>query len=506
MAAAENQTGENEQPNENGAVAAIVLAAGKSSRMKSKLPKTLHSLCGKPILLHVLDALHDAGPTRRIVIFGHEAQAVMDAVDNRLGVGSVEYVHQTEQKGTGHAVQIAQPLFSDFDAPQTILVAAGDAPLVHADVFRDLLFAHWESGASATVLSARLAEGGGSYGRIVRDGDGSVLGIVEAKDATPEQYTVNEINAGVYAFETKDLFAALNQLRPANAQNELYLTDVIGLLHAEGRKVNAFLFANPDVVLGVNTREDLAHVGRIMQQTILRGVMLNGVTIVDPATTYVDAGVQIGQDTTLLPGTMLLGNTVIGEDCVLGPNAHVTNATIGNKVRARACFIEQAHIGDGCKIGPFAHVRPGSVLDANVKLGNFVETKAAHLGEGVSAGHLTYLGDATVGAKTNVGAGTITCNYDGEKKHQTTIGAEVFVGSQTAFVAPVTVGDGAATAAGSIITRDIPPGGLGIARERQTIKEGWADSRKRKRQAAKDAAVALADNSLTPSPEGNPAR
>lgn len=490
-------------PGDDNRTAAIVLAAGKSSRMKSKLPKTLHSICGKPLLVHILDALAQAGAVRRVVVVGHEAEKVMDCVDERLGAGVVEYVIQTEQKGTGHAAQMAQPKLSGPNAPQTILVAAGDAPLVSADVFRALLQTHRESGASATLLSAVVPDAG-SYGRIVRDANGNVLAIVEAKDATPNERDIREINAGVYAFQTVALFPALDKLRPANAQNELYLTDVIGLLQKAGHKVGAFVSPDSDVVLGVNTRVELADVGQKMRRSILRDLMLSGVTITDPDTTYVDAGVVVGQDTMLLPNTHLLGDTTIGEDCVLGPNANIVNAVIGNKVRARACFIEQAHVGDGCKIGPFAHLRPGSVLDRNVRIGNFVETKATHLNEGVAVGHLSYLGDADVGAHTNIGAGTITCNYDGEKKSRTRIGADVFVGSHTAFVAPVVVGDGAATAAGSVITRDLPPGSLGIARQRQTVKEGWADNRRKKRPVTLQNDGEHPLPTMPPRPEGNP--
>ena len=495
----------NAQPYFTDSVAAVVLAAGKSSRMKSKLPKTLHSICGRPLLVHILVALANAGATRRIVVVGHEAEKVREVVDAHFGAGAIEYVYQTEQQGTGHAVQMAQNALSGSGpAPQTVLVAAGDAPLLTAAVFGDLLHSHQQTGAAATLLSAVLP-GGANYGRIVRSETGAVLGIVEAKDASPEEIQICEINAGVYAFQTNLLFPALASVRPANAQNEIYLTDVIGLLR-HGHTVGAFVSPNADVVLGVNTRVELAHVGAKMRRALLQNLMLGGVTIVDPGTTYVDAGVKIGQDTMLLPNTHVLGNTIVGEDSVLGPNAHIQNAHIGSGVRARACFIEGATVGDGCRIGPFAHIRPGSVLEKNVRIGNFVETKAAHLHENVAAGHLSYLGDAEVGANTNIGAGTITCNYDGEKKHRTVIGDHVFVGSHTAFVAPVTVGDGAATGAGSVITREIPPGDLGVARARQTNIAGWAARRTEKRNADKTSdSVETPASNVSVSPEGNPA-
>ena len=480
-------------------VAAVVLAAGKSSRMKSRLPKTMHPLCGRPILAHILSALESAGVTRRIVVVGHEAQQVMDTMNAHFGAGAIEYVHQTEQRGTGHAVQRAQSLLSGADAPQTVLVAAGDTPLITAEVFSALLQTHQTAHASATLLSAVLPDGA-SYGRIVRGDSEQVLGIVEAKDASPAQKQIREINAGVYAFQTADLFPALEAVRPANAQNEIYLTDVIGVLREKGHTVGAFISPSADVTLGVNTRIELADAAAKMRRTILNDLMLSGVTVVDPETTYVDAGVRVGQDTILLPSTHLLGETVVGEDCVLGPNAHVLDSHLGHNVRAKACFIESAAISDGCKIGPFAHIRPGSSLAKNVRIGNFVETKAAHLHEGVAAGHLSYLGDAEIGAYTNIGAGTITCNYDGEKKHRTVIGERVFVGSQTAFVAPVAIGDGAATAAGSTITRPVPPGDLGVARERQTNIAGWAAKRNERKAASKEPSAPPPPPERTPAP------
>jgi bifunctional UDP-N-acetylglucosamine pyrophosphorylase/glucosamine-1-phosphate N-acetyltransferase len=464
-----------------GGVAAVVLAAGKSTRMKSKTPKALHPVCGKPILAHLLDALTEAGAARRVVVVGYQADAVRAALDARYGPAAIEYAEQIEQKGTGHAALMTEPVLAAHTG--TVLILPGDAPLLSAAALRGLIETHHARRAAATLLTAVLPYDAGSYGRVLRDASGNVAGIVEARDATPEQLAVREINTSVYAFDSPALFRCLRDLRPDNAQGELYLTDVVGLLRAAGQTVAAVVSPDPDVVLGVNTRVELAEVAAKMRARLLRDLMLSGVTVEDPQTVYVEAGVTVGQDTTLLPYTHLLAGTVVGEDCVIGPHAHLSNARLGDRVRARACFIEDADVADDVKIGPFAHIRPGSRLDRKVRIGNFVETKAAHLHEDVAAGHLTYLGDAEIGAHTNIGAGTITCNYDGYRKHRTTVGENVFVGSHTALVAPVTVGDGAATAAGSVITGDVPAGDLGIARERQTNKTGWAEARRRSRQS-----------------------
>lgn len=456
-------------------IAAVVLAAGKSTRMRSRLPKVLHPVCGRPILAHILHALTDAGVGRRIAVIGHEAETVRSAIDNYFGAGQIEYAYQIEQKGTGHAVQMVEDTLAGFTG--TVLVLAGDTPLLSSDVLKLLLAEHAQTGATATVLTAVLPDAG-AYGRIVRGENSEVLGIVEAKDATPEQKRIGEINTGVFAFDASALFTALRDLQPNNTQGELYLTDVLGLLRNAGRTVRAVVSADTDVILGVNTRVELAEIGAKMRSRILHDLMLSGVTIEDPANTYVEAGVTIGQDTTLLPLTRLAGKTTIGEGCILGPNANITDATIGDNVKARACFVESSVVGDNCKIGPFAHIRPGSRLEAGARIGNFVEINRSTLGEKVAAGHLTYIGDATVGAGTNIGAGTITCNYDGYAKHKTVIGENAFIGTHSTLVAPVSVGDRAFVAAASAVTEDVPADALAIARQRQTTKEGWAERRR----------------------------
>jgi bifunctional UDP-N-acetylglucosamine pyrophosphorylase/glucosamine-1-phosphate N-acetyltransferase len=443
--------------------------------MRSRLPKVLHPVCGRPILAHILHALTDAGVGRRIAVIGHEAETVRGAIDDYFGAGEIEYAYQTEQKGTGHAVQMAEDAFAGFTG--TVLVLAGDTPLLSSDVLKLLLAEHARTGATATVLTAVLPDAG-AYGRIVRDETDAVLGIVEAKDATAEQKLIREINTGVFAFDAAALFTALRDLRPNNAQGELYLTDVLGLLRNAGRTIRAVVSTDTDVILGVNTRVELAEIGAKMRTRILRELMLSGVTIEDPASTYVEAGVTVGQDTTILAQTRVAGKTTIGEGCILGPDANITDSVLGDNVKVRACFIESAVIADGCKIGPFAHVRPGSRLEKGVRIGNFVEINRSTLGDKVAAGHLTYIGDATVGAGTNIGAGTITCNYDGYAKHKTVIGENAFIGTHSTLVAPVTVGDRAFVAAASAVTENVPSDALAIARERQTTKAGWAERRR----------------------------
>ncbi|GAB4466318.1 MAG: bifunctional UDP-N-acetylglucosamine diphosphorylase/glucosamine-1-phosphate N-acetyltransferase GlmU [Armatimonadaceae bacterium] len=434
---------------------------------------------------HLLQALADAGVSRRLVVVGHQAEVVQSALDTHFGAGTLEFVLQAEQKGTGHAVQITEPALHDFGG--TVLVLPGDAPLLEHDILRQLLDFHRENHAAATVLTALLPHDAGSYGRIVRSDAGSVLGIVEARDATPEQLAIREINTGVYAFERNALFAALERLQPNNAQGELYLTDVLAVLRESGQSVAAVVSPDTDVVLGVNTRVELAEIAAKMRQRILRRLMLSGVTIVDPATTYIDASVGIGQDSIIHPGTVISGKTRIGEECQIGPSAHLADALIGDRSAVRLCVIENAEVGEDCRVGPYTHLRPGTKLASKVRLGNFVEIKNAELAEGVAVGHLSYLGDAKVGAGTNIGAGTITCNYDGFQKHRTEIGARSFIGSHSTLVAPVSVGDDAFTAAGSVITDHVPSDALAIARERQTTKEGWM-SRYRARLDEKRAA------------------
>ncbi len=457
------------------AVAALILAAGKSTRMKSRRPKALHALLGKPLLRWAVEAAAGAGAGRTVLVVGHQAEMVQDAMGDE-----VEFVLQAEQKGTGHAVQMAEALLSDWTGP--LLVLPGDAPLLSASLLEALIAHHVQANAAATLLTAIL-EDAGSYGRIVRDPDtNQVQAIVEARDASPAQREIGEISTSVYVFQPPALFAALRKITPQNAQGEYYLTDVVALLAGEGQSVTALISPDPDVVRGVNTRPELTELRQVLQARVHHALGLAGVTIVDPLTTHIDATVQIGQDTTVHPFSVLSGVTDIGEDCEIGPGAHLSDAKLGSGVSVRDSHVVASEVGDGCRIGPFANLRPGSILGTGVKVGDFVELKNATLGDGVSAGHFTYLGDAEVGARTNIGAGTITCNYDPfltPTKNLTKIGADAFIGTHSTLVAPVSIGDGAYTAAGSTITEDVPADALAIGRARQTNKSGWVGAKKR---------------------------
>lgn len=452
--------------------AAVVLAAGKSTRMRSKRPKTLHPIAGRPLISHILSALSASGAQRIVVVVGHQAEQVREALGD-----SYEYVVQSEQKGTGHAARMAEPLLSDWPGP--VVFVPGDAPLITPDAIAALLEAHGQN--DATMLSIALSDPTG-YGRILRSDDGAILGVVEEKDATLEQRAILEVCCSIYAFQPSFLFSALESLTADNAQGEYYLTDTIGTARKRGAALGALLWPDPKVGIGVNNRIELAEAANLLNQRILRQHMLAGVSVVDPATTRIDADVRIGADTTVHPFTILSGVTDIGEDCEIGPGARVSDSKIGDGVHVKDSYIVASEIGDGTTIGPFANIRPGSTVGRNVKIGDFVELKKSTLEDDVSAGHFAYLGDATIGAHTNIGAGTIVCNYDGVKKHVTHIGANAFIGSNTTLVAPVTIGDGAVVAAGSTVTEEVPADALAIARERQTIKPGWAAERRKKHQ------------------------
>lgn len=464
------------EPSAAAPVAALVLAAGKSTRMKSKTPKSLHLLMGRPVLKFVLDAALKAGAARTIVVVGHQA----DAVQSAMGP-DYEYALQVEQNGTGHAVQMARSLLADWPGP--VLVLPGDAPLISSELLHSLLAHHAHTGAAATLLTARL-EDAGSYGRIVRDPTTQqVQAIVEAKDASTSQLALTEINSSVYAFDARQLFDALAQITTDNAQGELYLTDAVARLVGAGARVEAVVSPDSDIVRGVNTRVELAELSQLLRARTVRRLQLSGVTITDPLTTLIDDTVNIGEDTTVYPFTILSGTTDIGANCEIGPGARVSDSRLGDGVVVRDSYVVASDIGDDAHIGPFANIRPGSVLGKRVKIGDFVELKAATLGDDAKANHLSYIGDAEVGARVNIGAGVITCNFDPFRtppKNKTIIGADAFIGTHSTLVAPVTVGDDAFTAAGSVITDDVPPGALALARARQTNKDGWVAKRRRK--------------------------
>jgi bifunctional UDP-N-acetylglucosamine pyrophosphorylase/glucosamine-1-phosphate N-acetyltransferase len=411
------------------------------------------------------------GSRRVAVIVGHGAETVRAALGE-----DAEYFVQEPQLGTGHAVQQAAPLLQGCAGD--VLVLQGDVPLITRETLEALLARHRQTGAAATLLTAVLDEPA-NYGRIVRRTDGTVDRIVERKDAPPEIAALREVNAGVYCFRGPELLDAVFRIGCANQQGEYYLTDVIGLFVEEGRRVEACVADDPYVMLGINDRVELAVATALMRERINRGLMLSGVTLIDPSTTYVDVDVTVGSDTILYPMTILEGRTVIGAGCEIGPSSRLVNATLGDGVKVQSSLVVDSRVGARTSIGPFANLRPGCDIGREVKIGDFVELKNVVVEDRASMAHLSYLGDASVGERANIGAGTITCNYDGVQKNRTTIGRGAFVGSHATLIAPVTVGDGAYVAAASPVTEDVPPDALAIARSRQTVKDGWARKRRK---------------------------
>lgn len=446
-------------------VAALVLAAGKGTRMKSRLPKVLHKVGGKAMVERVLDTVTAVGVDRSVVIVGFGGEEVRAYLGDRC-----EYVTQAEQKGTGHAVREGKPVLGDFDG--TIVLMCGDTPLVTEDTIKALLKEHAATGAAATVLTAHMENPTG-YGRIIRDEEGKVLRIVEQKDGTPDELAVQEINTGMYAFDSQKLWPCLAQLSDDNAQGELYITDVVGILVNAGERVSAYMTMDEDESLGVNSRVQLAEAERILRNRKLRELMDAGVTIIDPATTYVAPEVVVGSDTILHPGTILEGNTVIGKECEIGPHTRFTNVTVGDNNVIHFTYAHDCEIKKGTDIGPYVHLRPNTVIGDKVHIGNFVEVKNSIVGEGTKFPHLSYIGDSDVGGGVNIGCGTITVNYDGKIKHRTRIDDGAFVGCNTNLVAPVHVGSYSYIGAGSTITKDVPDKALAVGRARQMIKENW---------------------------------
>ncbi|MFZ5626758.1 MAG: bifunctional UDP-N-acetylglucosamine diphosphorylase/glucosamine-1-phosphate N-acetyltransferase GlmU [Bacillota bacterium] len=451
-------------------LAAVILAAGKGTRMKSRLPKVLHPVGGQPMVNHVMAACRTAGAQPVVLVIGHGAEQVQAT----LGPEQV-YVEQKEQLGTGHAVMQAETVLRDFEGD--ILVVCGDTPLLRGETLAALAQYHRQQEAVATVLTMTLANPTG-YGRIIRDEQGQVAAIVEEKDATPEQKDIREVNSGTYCFQAQALFAALQQITPNNAQGEYYLTDVLAIFRQQGQKVAAWQLSDDTEVMGINDRVALAEANRLFRERINRQQMLAGVTILDPATTYIEAEVKIGADTVIYPNTHLTGKTTIGAGCQIGPDTKIMDSQIGDGVEIQFSVILQAEIGNDCTIGPFAYLRPGTRLAAGVKVGDFVEIKNAVIGQGSKVPHLSYIGDAEIGSGVNIGAGTITCNYDGYKKSKTIIGDGAFIGSNSNLVAPVTIGAGSLVAAGSTIVKDVPADALGVARAPQKNREGWAKARR----------------------------
>lgn len=456
----------------------VILAAGKGTRLRSRLAKVLHRAGGRPLVEHVVRTSLQLKPRAVTAVIGHQAEDVQ-ALLSPLGVRTVV---QESQLGTGHAMLVARRALPA--AAKYAIVLPGDAPLVRAETLAALARAHRESGAAATILSAELDNAAG-YGRIVRNDEGSVAAIVEDSALSPEQRGIKEINSSIYVFTLAKLWPCLAQLKPTNVHREHYLTDAVALLRQQGDLVVAHVVADADEVLGCNTRADLATADLVFRRRKRAELMDAGVTIQLPETVLVDPDVTVGADTTLGPGVQLLGRTRIGSGCEIQAGSIVIDSTLEDGVLVKPyCYINASQLAAQAQTGPFAHLRFGVRMMKDARLGNFVEAKNTVLGEGVKAMHLTYLGDANVGSRTNVGAGTITCNYDGVAKHPTTIGRHVFIGSDTALVAPVKVGDGAYVGAGSVITEDVPANALGLARGRQVNKPGWATAR-RKAMAAR---------------------
>ncbi|WP_339221449.1 bifunctional UDP-N-acetylglucosamine diphosphorylase/glucosamine-1-phosphate N-acetyltransferase GlmU [Paenibacillus sp. FSL H8-0332] len=457
---------------------AVVLAAGQGKRMKSKLYKVLHPVCGKPMVGHVLDTVKATGCQRNVVVVGHGAEKVKAYLGE-----DAEYVLQGVQLGTGHAVKQAKDLLGSEEG--TTIVICGDTPLVMKETLEGMMALHEAQNAAATVLTAVMEQPAG-YGRIIRGEDGGVLKIVEQKDCTESEAAVHEINTGTYCFDNAKLFAALEKVTNTNNQQEYYLTDVIGILRAQGDIVLGYQTHDATESIGVNDRLALSEAEGYMRQRINRGHMLGGVTIIDPASTYIGSDVEIGADTVLYPGTVLKGKTVIGEDCVIGPASEIEDCMIMDGAAVKQSVLNQAKVGARASVGPFAYLRPGAVLGQEVKIGDFVEIKNATIGDGSKVSHLSYVGDAEIGKNVNIGCGAITVNYDGYNKFRTEIGDDAFIGSNVNLVAPVTVGKGAFVVAGSTITRPVAENDLAIARARQENKPGYAEKIRSRAKAKKD--------------------
>ncbi|BAS29408.1 bifunctional UDP-N-acetylglucosamine diphosphorylase/glucosamine-1-phosphate N-acetyltransferase GlmU [Limnochorda pilosa] len=454
---------------------AVVLAAGLGTRMRSERAKVLHPVGGQPMLQKVQAVLRDAGFHRQVVVVGHQAEEVARVAGEVPGV-ILRVARQAEPLGTAHAVLQAMAAL-DGVVSGTVLVAYGDTPLLRAGTVRRLHEAHRPGETLCTLLTAEAADPTG-YGRIVRDpAGGRFVRVVEEKDADPETRRVREINAGLYLFDLAALRRVLPEVEAANRQGEYYLPDAVARLAREGG-VETVRLEDAEEIQGINDRVQLARAEKVLRRRILEHWMVQGVTVIDPDTTFVDEEVELGQDTVLLPFTFLEGRTRVGARCRLGPNARLVDSRLGDDVEVQMSVLLEADVGEACRIGPFAYLRPGARLAARVKVGDFVEVKNSTIGAGTKVPHLSYVGDATLGAGVNVGAGTITCNYDGRQKHRTVVGDDAFIGSNSSLVAPVTVGEGAYVAAGSVITRRVPAEALAIGRGRQRNVERWAGRRR----------------------------
>ena len=451
---------------------AVVLAAGQGTRMKSKLYKVLHPVCGKPMVEHVVDHIEAIGVERIVTIVGHGAEKVQDQLGRRS-----EYALQEQQLGTAHAVLQADAALGKLVG--TTLVICGDTPLIRPETMQALLAHHQETSAKATILTG-ISEDPTGYGRILRNSEGHVESIVEQKDASADEQRVKEINSGTYCFDNEALFAALKLVKNENSQGEFYLPDVIEILKSQGNIVSAYATDDFEETLGVNDRVALSQAETLMGKRIIEKHMRNGVTIISPANTYISADAIIGSDTVLQPGVMIEGASEVGEDCLIGPNSQIKDSKIGHRTTVHSSVVTESVIGEDTAVGPFAHIRPNSEIGNEAKIGNFVEIKKTKLGNQSKVSHLSYIGDAEVGDRVNIGCGTITVNYDGQNKFLTTIEDDSFVGCNSNLVAPVKIAKGAYVAAGSTITKDVPAQSLAIARARQENKEGYAQKLKLK--------------------------
>ncbi|GAA1988893.1 bifunctional UDP-N-acetylglucosamine diphosphorylase/glucosamine-1-phosphate N-acetyltransferase GlmU [Amycolatopsis minnesotensis] len=485
-----------------GPLSTLILAAGEGTRMRSRTPKVLHPIAGRPLVEHAVRAAAGLDPEHLTVVVGHGREAVgehLDLVGKALG-RQVTTAVQEQQNGTGHAVSCALATLPP-GLTGTVLVSYGDVPLLDTPTLASLLAEHTGSGNAVTVLTAVVTEPTG-YGRILRDPAGAVTGIVEQKDGTPEQLEITEINSGVYAFDAAVLADGLSRLSTDNAQGELYLTDVLGIARGDGGKVGALVVDDPWLTEGVNDRVQLSVLGAELNRRIVRGWQRAGVTVVDPATTWIDAGVTLSRDVVISPGVQLHGETTVGEGTAIGPDSTLTDVRIGSGASVVRTHGSSSVLGDNVTVGPFAYLRPGTRLAEKGKIGTFVETKNADIGKGTKVPHLTYVGDATIGEHSNIGASSVFVNYDGVAKHHTTIGSHVRMGSDNMYVAPVTVGDGAASGAGAVIRRDVPPGALAVSGGPQRNIEGWVARRRSGTPAAEAAEKALAEQQGTEENDG----
>ncbi len=453
-------------------IAAVILAAGRGKRMRSKKAKVLHHVAGRPILSYPLEVTEALSGTI-VVVVGHQAESVKGSLKDKA---KIKIVMQEQLLGTGDAVKQTKDALADFDGD--ILILNGDLPLIRIMTIRNVIRAHRQTGSPVTLVTA-IMENPAGYGRISRDRNNRLIKIIEETDASEQEKGIREINAGIYLIRKDILFWALGRIGSDNRQGEHYLTDIIGVISRKGEEINTVSVSDPEEVIGINRRADLARSESIMRRRIADLHMQNGVTLIDPANTSIDHEVKIGIDSIIYPYSRIEGRSSIGEDCIIGPHVRIRDTVIGNGVEIKdASVITGSRIESGAVIGPFAHIRPGVLIRKGAKIGNFVEVKNSRIGTGSKANHLSYLGDAKIGNNVNIGAGTITCNYNGKKKYETTIGDGVFVGSDTQFIAPVKIGKGSFIGAGSTITEDVPPGSLALSRAKQVNKKGWVKKKR----------------------------